>query len=206
MTTRTPPRNILVIQLGDIGDVVLSTPTFRAFRETYPDARVSVLVRRGYGSLLTGDPHLFEVLEVTKPEETAGTIRRLLATEWLPEVARFITANPFSRWKYKEWGYGKRMEVLDWIRDRYGLPALVVGTKEEAEEAIRIVGRLHAGSPQRCGEDHLGRTRGLPLPEHPPSRSGQRRAAHRHRRRNADGHDLRSVGLAGLDDLGRDAP
>ena len=57
------PRNP---KLGDIGDVVLATPTFRAFRETYPDACVSVLVRKGYGSLLTGDPHVSEVLEVVK--------------------------------------------------------------------------------------------------------------------------------------------
>ena len=61
-----PPRNILVIQLGDIGDVVLATPTFRAFKETYSDARLSVLVRKGYGCLLAGDPHVSEVLEVVK--------------------------------------------------------------------------------------------------------------------------------------------
>jgi len=66
LTTPAPPRNILVIQLGDIGDVVVASPTFRAFRETFPDARVTVLVRKGYGSLIAGDPHLFEVLEVTK--------------------------------------------------------------------------------------------------------------------------------------------
>ena len=236
-------KNILVIQLGDIGDVVLATPTFRAFKETYPDAHLSVLVRRGYGSLLAGDPHLFEVLEVAKArgkllevsenvrlavrlrrarydlvfdlrtgdrgailaflsrapvkvafggagafwrryvftrlirqeeirvspppshpgadqslrlvapigvatadsrpklyvtEQAAASVRRLLAAEGLPGDARFLTVNPFSRWKYKEWGYGKWVEVLDWIRDRYGLPALVVGAKEEAEDAMRI--------------------------------------------------------------------
>jgi len=261
LTTRTPPRNILVIQLGDIGDVVVSTPTFRAFRDTYPDARVSVLVRKGYGSLIVGDPHLFEVLEITKtrsklleasenfrlagrlrrarydlvfdlrtgdrgsilaflsrapvkvafggagafwrryvftrlirqdeltvapptahpgadqslrlvarigvgtadsrprlyvPEETAGNIRRMLAAEGLPGDARFVTVNPFSRWKYKEWEYEKWVEVLDWIRDRFGLPALVVGAKEEAEEAMRIAGRCKPGARSVAGKTTLG--------------------------------------------------
>jgi heptosyltransferase-3 len=260
LTTGPSPRNILVIQLGDIGDVVVATPTFRAFRETHPDARVSVLVRRGYGSLLQGDPHLDEVLEVTKsrsrileafenfrlagrlrrarydlvfdlrtgdrgailafltrapakvsfggdgsfwrryvftrlirqdeltvapsahpgadqslrlvacigvgtadsrpklhvPEETAGNIRRLLAAEGLPRDARFVTVNPFSRWKYKEWGYGKWVEVLDRIRDRYGLPALVVGAKEEAEEALRIAERCNPGARSVAGKTTLG--------------------------------------------------
>lgn len=253
--------NILVIQLGDIGDVVLSTPTFRAFRETYPDARVSVLVRRGYGSLLAGDPHLFEVLEVTKSaskffemsenfrlagrlrrarydlvfdlrtgdrgailaflsrapmkvafggagafwrlyvftrmirqdelrvapppahpgadqslrlvavigvgtpdsrpklyvtEQSAASVRRLLTAEGLPGDAPFITVNPFSRWKYKEWGYGKWAEVLDGVRDRYGLPALVVGAKEEAEAAAGIAGRCKPGARSVAGKTTLG--------------------------------------------------
>ena len=261
MTTGTPPLDILVIQLGDIGDVVVATPTFRAFRETYPDARVSVLVRRGYGSLLRGDPHLHEVLEVAKsrsrlleafenfrlavrlrrtrydlvfdlrtgdrgailaflvrapakvsfggdgaswrryvftrlirqdeltvapstvhpgadqslrlvarigvgtadsrpklyvPGETSGNVRRMLVDEGLPEDARFVTVNPFSRWKYKEWGYGKWVEVLDWIRDRYGLHALVVGAKEEAEEAMRIAGRCKPEARSVAGKTTLG--------------------------------------------------
>jgi lipopolysaccharide heptosyltransferase III len=254
-------RNILVIQLGDIGDVVLSTPTIRAFRETYPDARVSVIVRKGYGSLLTGDPHLFEVLEVTKTrsklleasenfrlagrlrrarydlvfdlrtgdrgailallsrapvkvafgsagaswrryvfsrlirgdevkvtpppahpgadqslrlvapigvgtsdsrpklyvtEQVAASVCRLLAAEGLPGDARFITVNPFSRWKYKEWGYGKWVEVLDGVRDRYGLPALVVGAKEEAEAAAGIATRCKPEARSVAGKTTLG--------------------------------------------------
>ena len=240
---------------------MVATPTFRAFGETYPDARVSVLVRRGYGSLLQGDPHLHEILEVTKsrsklleafenirlagrlrrerydlvfdlrtgdrgailaflararekvsfggdgawwrryvftrlirqdelvvapptthpgadqslrlvarigvetadsrpklyvPEETAGNVRRMLAAEGLPGDARFVTVNPFSRWKYKEWGYGKWVEVLDWIRDRYGLPALVVGSKEEAEMALRIAERCKPGARSVAGKTTLG--------------------------------------------------
>ena len=71
-------RNILVIQLGDIGDVVLATPTFRAFKETYPDARLSVLVRKGYGCLLAGDPHISEVLEVVKSRSKLHGGRRQL--------------------------------------------------------------------------------------------------------------------------------
>jgi len=59
-------RNILLIQLGDIGDVVLTTPTIRAVKETYPDARVSILVFKPYGSLLASDPHIYEVVETAK--------------------------------------------------------------------------------------------------------------------------------------------
>ncbi|MGA7594558.1 MAG: glycosyltransferase family 9 protein [Gallionella sp.] len=59
-------RNILLIQLGDIGDVVLTTPTIRAVKETYPDALVSILVFKPYGSLLAADPNLHEVVETAR--------------------------------------------------------------------------------------------------------------------------------------------
>jgi ADP-heptose:LPS heptosyltransferase len=55
---------ILIIQLGDIGDVVWSFPAFQAVREAYPAAEVAVLVREGSGSLLTAEatpPGIFEV-------------------------------------------------------------------------------------------------------------------------------------------------
>lgn len=58
--------NILLVQLGDIGDVVLTTPTIRAVRETYPEARISILVRKPFGNLLLADPNLFEVVETEK--------------------------------------------------------------------------------------------------------------------------------------------
>ena len=46
---------ILIIQLGDIGDVVWSLPALRAVREAYPDAAVAMLLREGNGELLAAD-------------------------------------------------------------------------------------------------------------------------------------------------------
>lgn len=59
-------RNILLVQLGDIGDVVLTTPTIRAVKEAYPDARVSILIFKPYGSLLAADPNAHEVVETAR--------------------------------------------------------------------------------------------------------------------------------------------
>ncbi len=58
------PHRILIIQLGDIGDVVLSLPALRAVREAYPEAAVAVLLREGNGALLAAEsspPKIFEV-------------------------------------------------------------------------------------------------------------------------------------------------
>jgi len=61
------PRSILLIQLGDIGDVVLSTPCIHALRDHFPEARLAVAVRDKAAELLTECcPWLDEVIAVRK--------------------------------------------------------------------------------------------------------------------------------------------
>ena len=57
-------RKVLLIQLGDIGDVVWTEPTVRAFRETFPLTEVSILARGGFGELLEAHPSVRRVFNV----------------------------------------------------------------------------------------------------------------------------------------------
>lgn len=67
-------KKILVIQLGDIGDVVWATPTFRALKNACPQASLSVLVRAGSGALLEADPFVDSIFEVRKPKQILESI------------------------------------------------------------------------------------------------------------------------------------
>jgi predicted lipopolysaccharide heptosyltransferase III len=49
-------KTILLIQLGDIGDVVLSLPCVRALKENFPGAALMVAVREKAGELITDCP------------------------------------------------------------------------------------------------------------------------------------------------------
>lgn len=236
--------SILLIQLGDIGDVVWATPTFRAVKETYPRANVSVLLREGFGSLLEADPSVHKVFEVKRykgsflkktgkqllfirelrkehfdlvfdlrsddrgaymallsgaqiraallyrglkwrnflfthlvdppvPKEriygaaeqslcvvrefginTKDTIPKLWVSEKVKKraeklldgdgvtaVSQWITLNPFSRWQYKEWGYEKWVQTIDWLWEEYGILTVIVGAPEEREKSIDIVNK-----------------------------------------------------------------
>jgi heptosyltransferase-3 len=53
---------ILIIKLRHIGDVLLSFPVFRALRENFPDAHISVLVNKGTEKVLTGNPFINEII------------------------------------------------------------------------------------------------------------------------------------------------
>jgi predicted lipopolysaccharide heptosyltransferase III len=257
-----PINTILIIQLGDIGDVVWATPTFRAVKETYRQANVSVLVREGFGTLLESDPHIHRIFEVKHykgnplkrakkqikfirdlrkarfdlvfdlrsddrgafmtflsgapirvsiiypeipwrnylfshlvaplsdkrvygaAEQSLRIIRefgidthnstprlcisddimkrvhRLLKKERLMDL-HWITLNPFSRWQYKEWGYEKWAQVIDWLWHEYAIATVIVGSTEERNRSIDIVKKCHQMVFNFTGKTTLSELAGL---------------------------------------------
>jgi predicted lipopolysaccharide heptosyltransferase III len=69
--------NVLIVQLGDIGDVVWAIPSFRAVKETFPRALVSVLLRGGAGCLVEADPHIDKIIEI--PPDRGNPVHGLVA-------------------------------------------------------------------------------------------------------------------------------
>jgi predicted lipopolysaccharide heptosyltransferase III len=61
-------KSILLIQLGDIGDVVLTTPTIRALKENNPSGEIFVLLRSFAMELLEGCPWVDGVISLNKEE------------------------------------------------------------------------------------------------------------------------------------------
>lgn len=254
-------RNILLVQLGDIGDVVLTTPTIRAVKETYPDARVSILVRKPFGNILLADPNLFEVVESEKTIGSSyrrlldylGFVRRLrklhydlvidlrsgdrgvilsfctgagervgryctgkqswhnllltktvrdpqaaalpvhpgadqslrivrplgidttnsmpalyvspsenlrglaLLSEYgLTPADRWVTLNPFSRWKYKEWNAKKWRVVIDHLWEQHQIPTVLIGSCDEHAAAAALLEECKGRVVNLAGKTTLG--------------------------------------------------
>jgi heptosyltransferase-3 len=236
-------KKILLVQLGDIGDVVWTIPTLWAVKGAHPQAQLSVLVREGIASLIEEEPSLDKVFEVRKnvggffrkgreqirfltalrreefslvidlragdrgallsyltgaplrislhyregvpfwrnrffthlidlpspgkrvrgaaeqslrlvralgiePRDTtprlwvskegALRVRELLQNERIPESGKWITLNPFSRWRYKEWGIDKWQKIIDWLWNQYEVGSVIVGAPEEKERAVSL--------------------------------------------------------------------
>ncbi|MBC8461330.1 MAG: glycosyltransferase family 9 protein, partial [Deltaproteobacteria bacterium] len=80
--------NILLIQLGDIGDVVLTFPCIRALRENFPEANLIVAVREKAGELIEDCPWADGVISVNKQ-------KRGLATQIAYQKGFFLSLRKF---------------------------------------------------------------------------------------------------------------
>ncbi len=59
-------KNILVIKMSSLGDVLHSLPTLHALRQNCPDARIVWAVHRQFASVLPGKPYIDDVIYVDK--------------------------------------------------------------------------------------------------------------------------------------------
>lgn len=59
---RSVMRNILIIKPSSLGDIVMALPALSALRNSFPNARISWLVRTEFAPLLKNHPYLNEVI------------------------------------------------------------------------------------------------------------------------------------------------
>jgi heptosyltransferase-3 len=64
--TNIHPKRILVCQLRQIGDVLLSTPAIRLLKEKYPEAEIDMLTEKKCAPVLENNPHLERVWPIDK--------------------------------------------------------------------------------------------------------------------------------------------
>ncbi len=72
-------KKILVIKLRHIGDVLLTVPTIRALKESFPGSEVSVLVNSGTEEMLEGNPLVKEVIRYDRSVKGLPAARRMAA-------------------------------------------------------------------------------------------------------------------------------
>jgi len=66
-------KNILLIRLSSLGDIVLASPAIRAVRQHFPDARISMLVAKQSADLIAENPHLDEVIPFDREARDKNT-------------------------------------------------------------------------------------------------------------------------------------
>jgi heptosyltransferase-2 len=71
------PGKILVIRLSSLGDIVLTTPVFRALRALHPSAEIHACVKERFAPLLAPHPAVDRVLAFSEGEGVFGFARRL---------------------------------------------------------------------------------------------------------------------------------
>lgn len=105
-------RRILVIRPEKLGDLVVSSPVFRALRHSYPEARITILTDMLHGCILQDDPHVDEVLAIRWKWRTTGSHESIFSIVRKLEFRRFDLALIL----YPNWSWWNMIVALAGIR------------------------------------------------------------------------------------------
>ena len=81
MASPKQPVSFIIFRLDSLGDVVLTTPLFRALKTAFPKSRCTAVVQAPYRSLLATNPHIDEILTLPRvgPAWLPRGVQQLLA-------------------------------------------------------------------------------------------------------------------------------
>jgi heptosyltransferase-2 len=89
--------NFLIIQTAFIGDVILATPLIEKLHQTYPEAAIDFLLRRGNEGLLKGHPYLRRVIIWDKRQGKYSSLIKIIKEirlqhyDYVINLQRFLT-------------------------------------------------------------------------------------------------------------------
>ena len=86
-SSRKDPLSFLIFRLDALGDVVLTTPLFRALKAAHPESRCTVVVQEQYKSLLVTNPHIDEILTLPR-----------IRPAWLPQRVKRLASATLLYW------------------------------------------------------------------------------------------------------------
>lgn len=163
--SRPPHTSILVVKAAGLGDLMLALPALRALRQSFPHARIDVLVTPQAAGLLRDSPLVDRVLTVDKTpfDSASGVVRApwrvfaLAVLAWRLHAARYDAVLlmhhltlPFGRLKYRllllathparsyglDNGHGSFLDVR--------IPDAGFGARHEAEYCLDVAQALDA--------------------------------------------------------------
>ncbi len=96
---------ILVVRLGAIGDVLMTSPVAQVLRESFPRAHLAWLVEPLSASLVRANPYVDEVIVVEQMPRWERQLREAKFRTFLREVRDFPVscagATSISRWIFR---------------------------------------------------------------------------------------------------------
>ncbi|HSW00193.1 MAG TPA: glycosyltransferase family 9 protein [Sedimentisphaerales bacterium] len=88
-------QNILLIKPSSLGDIVMALPALSSLRRSFPQARISWLVRPGFAPILEGHPHLDEIILFDR-KTLGGAWRHPAAFGQLSDLITRLRRNRFD--------------------------------------------------------------------------------------------------------------
>ncbi len=116
------PQKILVIQTAFLGDVILVTALLESLFERFPNAQITILIKKGYEQLFEKHPFLHSVLVLDKKQKFKSIWSLLKQIrknryDWVINIQRFFTSGLLASFSGAKFVSGFESNPLSFLYD-----------------------------------------------------------------------------------------
>jgi len=106
-------KQILIVRLSSIGDIILTTPLVRAVRKAYPDATIRFVIKKQFADLMRNNPNINELIVYDKEIGINQTIASIneKPIDWMIDIHRNIRSQ-LLRWKINPKHYSTYSKLI----------------------------------------------------------------------------------------------
>lgn len=172
--TKTLTR-ILVLKFSSLGDTILSIPSLKALKETFPQSKLVLLTLKKYAVLFYDCPYVDKIIGVDQDYKTIKnifTISKHLVREGFDYIVdlqnnRASHLISFLSFPRKSFGYSRKFGFL--LTSKLKVPKVTVSPLDSQEKILRLLGvtikekRLTFWDVKESSCDHLGLAGSFPL-------------------------------------------
>jgi lipopolysaccharide heptosyltransferase II len=94
--------------------------------------------------------------ELEVSEKKLDVVQQLFNDEHIPTERAMVAIQPFSLWRYKEWGITNYIQLIDRIISEYRLPVIITGSPDERARAKSISTRFGKNVFNLAGKTTIG--------------------------------------------------
>lgn len=108
---------ILIVNIKFLGDLIVSTPGLRALREAHPQAKIVMIVRKGYEEAVSTNPNLDQVVSFDSTIKGHQTLHKFFkGIQFIRQIRRekfdvFIALHPGDRVAIWSWLSGAKLRI-----------------------------------------------------------------------------------------------
>lgn len=99
-----------MVRLSSIGDIILTTPLLRSLKTTYPDARVTFIIKKQFRELLESSPYVDELITFDKNDGLAG-LRKMKRSLRQQHFDLYLDIHKNWRSRFLRFGLGIRKQT-----------------------------------------------------------------------------------------------
>lgn len=133
---------ILIIRFSSIGDLVLTTPVIRCLKKKYPDAHITLLIKKQFRQVMEYNPHI-DRLEIFEGD-LKGTIQLLKKEnfDFVIDLQKSFRSRKIKKSLGKAWFSFPKLNFRKWLYVRLKLNLMpdksVVTRYFEAVKALKV--------------------------------------------------------------------